>query len=205
MRSDRAATPVAIYFSETMRRPVMEYRYLGASGLKVPVLALGTSTFGGQGPLFSALGSSGADEARRMADICLEAGVNLFDSADVYSNGAAEEVLGAAIKGRRDKFLISTKASLPTGRGPNESGSSRHRLIGAVDAALKRTRNRLYRHLSAPWVRRLHADRGGALHLRFARPRRQGALCRRIEFLRLAADEIARHRRWPWLAALCRA
>ncbi|MGB8366678.1 MAG: aldo/keto reductase [Rhizomicrobium sp.] len=116
----------------------MEYRYLGASGLKVPVLALGTSTFGGQGPLFSALGSSGIDEARRMADICLEAGVNLFDSADVYSGGAAEEVLGAAIKGRRDKFLISTKTSLPIGRGPNEAGSSRHRLIGAVDAALKR-------------------------------------------------------------------
>jgi aryl-alcohol dehydrogenase-like predicted oxidoreductase len=116
----------------------MEYRKLGASGLKVPVLSFGTSTFGGQGPLFSALGTSGAEDARRLVDICIDAGLNLFDSADVYSNGAAEEVLGAAIKGRRDKVLISTKTGLPLGRGENERGASRHRLIGAVDAALKR-------------------------------------------------------------------
>jgi aryl-alcohol dehydrogenase-like predicted oxidoreductase len=116
----------------------MEYRSLGASGLKVPVLSYGTSTFGGQGPFFSALGSSGVDDARRLVDICLEAGVNLFDSADVYSNGAAEEVLGAAIAGRRDKVLISTKMSLPTGRGSNDAGSSRLRLINGTHAALKR-------------------------------------------------------------------
>jgi aryl-alcohol dehydrogenase-like predicted oxidoreductase len=116
----------------------MEYRSLGASGLKVPVLSFGTSTFGGQGPLFSALGGSGAADARRLVDICLEAGVNMFDSADVYSMGAAEEILGAAIKGRRDKVLISTKTGLPVGRGPRDAGSSRHRLPAAVDAALKR-------------------------------------------------------------------
>src|SRR5713101_8723043 len=116
----------------------MQYRNLGASGLQVPVLSFGTGTFGGEGPLFSAWGNSSADEARRLIDICLDAGVTLFDTADVYSNGAAEEILGAAIKGRRDKVLISTKTSLPIGNGPHDSGSSRHRLLGAVEAALRR-------------------------------------------------------------------
>ncbi len=116
----------------------MEYRNLGASGLQVPVLSFGTGTFGGQGPLFSAWGRSGADEARRLVDICLEAGVNLFDSADVYSNGASEEILGAAIKGRRDKVLISTKMSLPMGDGPLDAGSSRYRLLASVESALRR-------------------------------------------------------------------
>ena len=116
----------------------MEYRNLGASGLKVPVLSFGTGTFGGQGPLFSAWGRSDADEARRLIDICLDAGVNLFDSADVYSSGASEEILGAAIRGRRDKVLISTKMSLPMGEGPHDAGSSRQRLLTSVDAALRR-------------------------------------------------------------------
>src|ERR1700730_16261495 len=116
----------------------MEYRNLGASGLKGPALSFGTGTFGGEGPLFSAWGRSGAEEARRLVDICLEAGVNLFDSADVYSNGASEEILGSAIKGRRGNVLISTKTGLPTGDGPGNAGSSRHRLLGAVEAALKR-------------------------------------------------------------------
>ncbi|MDA9505342.1 aldo/keto reductase [Bradyrhizobium sp. CCBAU 11386] len=116
----------------------MEYRNLGASGLKVPVLSFGTGTFGGQGPLFSAWGRSGIEEARKLVDICLDAGVNLFDSADVYSNGASEEILGAAIKGRRDKVLISTKMSLPMGDGPFDAGSSRQRLLTSVDAALRR-------------------------------------------------------------------
>jgi aryl-alcohol dehydrogenase-like predicted oxidoreductase len=116
----------------------MEYRSLGASGLKVPVLSFGTGTFGGKGPLFSAWGNSGVEEARQLIDICLDAGVNLFDTADVYSNGASEEVLGAAIKGRRDRVLISTKTSLPLGEGPDDAGSSRHRLLAAVDASLKR-------------------------------------------------------------------
>lgn len=116
----------------------MDYRHLGSSGLKVPVLSFGTGTFGGQGPLFSAWGCSGAEEARRLVDICLEAGLNLFDSADVYSNGASEEILGAAIKGRRDKVLISTKMSLPMGDRPFDAGSSRHRLLASVEAALRR-------------------------------------------------------------------
>ncbi|WP_342708573.1 aldo/keto reductase [Bradyrhizobium sp. B124] len=116
----------------------MEYRNLGASGLKVPVLSFGTGTFGGQGPLFSAWGRSDASEARRLIDICLDAGVNLFDTADVYSNGASEEILGAALKGRRDKVLISTKTGLPMGDGPLDAGTSRYRLVASVDAALKR-------------------------------------------------------------------
>ncbi|WP_213737188.1 aldo/keto reductase [Bradyrhizobium sp. dw_411] len=116
----------------------MEFRNLGKSGLKVPVLSFGTGTFGGQGPLFSAWGNSGVEEARRLIDICVEAGANLFDSADVYSNGAAEEVLGAAIKGRRNEVLISTKTSLPMGDGPSDAGSSRSRLLHAVEASLKR-------------------------------------------------------------------
>jgi aryl-alcohol dehydrogenase-like predicted oxidoreductase len=116
----------------------MEYRRLGASGLQVPALSFGAGTFGGQGSLFGAWGQTDEQEARRLIDICLEAGVTLFDTADVYSNGASEEVLGAAIKGRRDRVMISTKTSLPMGDGPNEAGSSRSRLIRACEAALRR-------------------------------------------------------------------
>lgn len=116
----------------------MEYRNLGASGLRVPVLSFGAGTFGGSGPLFSHWGTTDVEEARRLVDICLEAGVNLFDTADVYSAGASEEVLGEAIKGRRNDVLISTKASLPVGGGPGDWGSSRSRLIHSVEAALKR-------------------------------------------------------------------
>ena len=116
----------------------MEYRQLGASGLRVPALSFGTGTFGGQGPLFSAWGRSDETEARRLIDICLDAGVTLFDTADVYSGGASEEILGAAIRGRRDAVLISTKTGLPMGDGPQEWGVSRPRLIRAVEDALRR-------------------------------------------------------------------
>ncbi|WP_194131623.1 aldo/keto reductase [Burkholderia cenocepacia] len=116
----------------------MEYRTLGRSGLQVPVLSFGAGTFGGTGPLFSAWGNTDVDEARRLIDICLDAGVNLFDTADVYSDGASERVLGAALKGRRDQVLISTKTGLPTGDGPNDAGTSRARLVRAVDDALRR-------------------------------------------------------------------
>jgi len=116
----------------------MEYRHLGRSGLQVPVLSFGAGTFGGKGPLFGAWGETDTAEVRRLIDICLEAGVTLFDTADVYSDGASETVLGEAIKGRRDKVLLSTKTGLPMGEGSNEAGSSRSRLIPAVDAALKR-------------------------------------------------------------------
>ena len=107
----------------------MDTRFLGASGFKVPALGFGAGTFGGKGPLFSAWGNSDAAEARRLIDISLEAGVNLFDTADVYSDGASESVLGAAIKGRRDAVLLSTKMALPMGDGPNDAGTSRTRLV----------------------------------------------------------------------------
>ncbi|WP_454828506.1 aldo/keto reductase [Pseudoxanthomonas wuyuanensis] len=117
----------------------MEYRYLGASGFRVPVLSLGTGTFGGQGALFSAWGSTDVAQARRLIDLCLDAGLNMFDSADVYSKGAAESILGEAIKGRpRDSLIVSTKATFRFGDGENQVGSSRYHLINAVDAALKR-------------------------------------------------------------------
>jgi aryl-alcohol dehydrogenase-like predicted oxidoreductase len=116
----------------------MEYRQLGASGLKVPALTLGTGTFGGGNEFFKAWGASDVAEATRLVDICLEAGLTMFDSADVYSGGMAEEILGQAIKGRRDKLLISTKGSFPRGTGPNDLGSSRHHLTRAVEASLRR-------------------------------------------------------------------
>ena len=116
----------------------MEYRQLGGSGFKVPVLTLGTGTFGGKGELFSAWGTTGVPEATRLVDICLEAGLTMFDSADIYSNGAAEEILGQAIAGRRDKVLISTKATFRDGDGPNNIGSSRFHLIRAIEGSLKR-------------------------------------------------------------------
>ena len=116
----------------------MEYRQLGGSGLMVPVLAFGTGTFGGGTEFFKAWGATDVAEARRLIDVCLEAGCNLFDSADVYSKGAAEEILGQAIKGRRDDVLISTKATFRFGAGPNDVGSSRSHLIRAIDASLKR-------------------------------------------------------------------
>lgn len=116
----------------------MDTRLLGRSGLRVPVLSFGAGTFGGTGPLFGAWGTTDVEEARRLVDICLEAGVTLFDTADVYSNGASEDVLGATLKGRRDNVLISTKTGLPMGDGPNDAGSSRFRLIRAVEQALRR-------------------------------------------------------------------
>jgi len=116
----------------------MEYRQLGGSGFKVPVLSLGTGTFGGGGELFKTWGATDVNEAARIVDICLEAGLTMFDSADVYSGGLAEEILGQAIKGRRDRVIVSTKASFRTGQGPNDVGSSRHYLIRAVEASLRR-------------------------------------------------------------------
>ena len=116
----------------------MEYRYLGASGFQVPALSLGTGTFGGKGDFFSAWGTTDVADARRLIDVALDAGVTMFDSADIYSGGASESILGEAIKGRRDKVLISTKATFRFDDTPNNVGSSRFHLINAVDAALKR-------------------------------------------------------------------
>lgn len=116
----------------------MEFRQLGASGFKVPVLSFGTGTFGGGGELFKAWGSSDMAEATRLVDVCLEADLTMFDSADIYSSGMAEEILGQAIKGRRNKVLISTKGTFRAGEGANDVGSSRHHLIRAVEGSLRR-------------------------------------------------------------------
>ncbi|HKV76586.1 MAG TPA: aldo/keto reductase, partial [Candidatus Sulfotelmatobacter sp.] len=116
----------------------MEYRQLGKSGLKVPVLSFGTGTFGGGTEFFKAWGASDVAEATRLVDICLEAGVNLFDTADIYSMGLSETILGKAVAGRREKVLISTKATFRMGDGPNDLGSSRHHLIAACEASLRR-------------------------------------------------------------------
>jgi aryl-alcohol dehydrogenase-like predicted oxidoreductase len=116
----------------------MEHRFLGASGFKVPALSFGTGTFGGKGEFFEAWGATDVAEARRLIDICLDAGVSMFDSADIYSGGASESVLGEALKGRRDKAIISTKATFRFDDDPNGVGSSRFHLKRAVDAALKR-------------------------------------------------------------------
>ena len=116
----------------------MEYRRLGQSGLKVPALSLGTGTFGGSGAFFERWGSTQGAEARRMVDLCLEHGLNFFDTADIYSAGMSETVLGEALKGRRDQALIASKASFAMGEGPNDKGSSRFHLIRACEASLKR-------------------------------------------------------------------
>jgi len=116
----------------------MEYRLLGKSGLKVPVLTLGTATFGGKNDFFNAFNTTDVAEATRLVDICLEAGLNMFDSADGYNRGQAEQVLGEAIKGRRDQVLISTKATFRSGPGQNDVGSSRFHLIRAEEGSLQR-------------------------------------------------------------------
>src|SRR5271165_2558764 len=106
----------------------MEYRQLGGSGLRVSALTLGTMTFGGKGQ-FGALGATDVEGARRQLDMCLDAGVNLIDTADVYSQGTAEEIVGQAIKGKRDQLLLSTKVRMPMGDGPNDAGLSRHHIL----------------------------------------------------------------------------
>ena len=116
----------------------MEYRQLGHSGLKVPVLSFGAATFGGKGELFKAWGETDAKEATQMVDLCLEHGVNFFDTADVYSQGRSEEILAQAIKGKRNQLLLSSKATFRFGEGPNNLGSSRYHLLQSCEASLKR-------------------------------------------------------------------
>jgi aryl-alcohol dehydrogenase-like predicted oxidoreductase len=115
----------------------MRYRQLGASGLRVSVLTMGTMTFGGTGG-FASVGSTGVEEARRQVDQCLEAGINLIDTANVYSGGLSEEILGKVLEGRRDDLLVATKARMPMGEGPNDAGLSRHHLVRECEASLRR-------------------------------------------------------------------
>ena len=118
----------------------MEFRQLGKAGLRVPVLSFGTATFGGGSDFYRAWGSTDVAEAKRLVDICLEAGVSSFDTANSYSTGMAEEILGAAIAGRRNELVLATKATFPMGPGPNEAGSSRHFLVRACEDSLRRLR-----------------------------------------------------------------
>jgi aryl-alcohol dehydrogenase-like predicted oxidoreductase len=115
----------------------MEYRTLGRSGLRISALSMGTMTFGGKGN-FANVGDTGVDEARRQVDMCLDAGVNLVDTADVYSRGLSEEIVGEVLKGRRDKVLIATKVRMPMGPGPNDAGLTRHHVIAGCEASLRR-------------------------------------------------------------------
>jgi aryl-alcohol dehydrogenase-like predicted oxidoreductase len=115
----------------------MEYRALGRSGLRVSVLTMGTMTFGGTGA-FADVGSTDVEEAERQVDMCLDAGINLIDTADVYSSGLAEEILGQVLRGRRDRVLVGTKVRMGMGRGPNDSGLSRHHIISGCEASLRR-------------------------------------------------------------------
>jgi aryl-alcohol dehydrogenase-like predicted oxidoreductase len=115
----------------------VEYRQLGRSGLRISTLTLGTMTFGGTAD-FARVGTTDRAGARRMVDRCLDAGVNLIDTADVYSEGLSEEVVGKTLKGRRDRVLIATKARFAMGDGPNDAGLSRHHLIRACEASLRR-------------------------------------------------------------------
>src|SRR6478735_10906272 len=109
----------------------MESRNLGKSGLKAPVVSLGTGTFAGTNEFFKRWGHTDAKEATRLVDISIERGINFFDTANVYSQGASEEVLGEAIKGRRQKVIVATKATFSMGEHPNDKGSSRYHLIKA--------------------------------------------------------------------------
>ena len=127
-----------IFARDEASKTTMEYRLLGGSGLKVSELSFGALTFGGVNEFFKGFGETEVDEARRMIDICFEAGVNLFDTADGYSEGRSEEILGKALAGKRDKALISTKVGFPTGEGPNELGSSHYYLRRALEASLRR-------------------------------------------------------------------
>src|SRR3712207_6016444 len=117
----------------------MDYRQLGRSGLRVSALTLGTMTFGGRGN-FANVGSTDLAGARRQIDLCLDAGVNLVDTADVYSSGLSEEILGEALLGRRDRVLLATKARMPMGDGPNDGGPTRHHLMASCEASLRRLR-----------------------------------------------------------------
>ena len=115
----------------------MEYRQLGRSGLRISVLTMGTMTFGGSGS-FANVGSTDVDQARRQVDMCLDAGVNLIDTADVYSDGQSEEILGQVLRGRRDRVLVATKVRMPMGSGPNDAGLSRHHIVSGCEASLRR-------------------------------------------------------------------
>jgi aryl-alcohol dehydrogenase-like predicted oxidoreductase len=171
----------------------VEYRQLGRSGLRVSALTLGTMTFGGRGG-FSAVGATDVVGARRQVDICLDAGVNLIDTADVYSGGLSEEILGEVISGRRDSLLVSTKVRMGMGGGPNDAGLSRHHIISGCEASLRRLGTD---HIDIYHVHEWDGQTRLEEPVRTMRAglRREGALPGGVELRGLAADEGARARR----------
>ncbi len=182
----------------------MDYRLLGNSGLKVPSLCFGTATFGGGNEFFKAWGNSGVDEATRIVGLCMDAGVNFFDTADIYSDGLAESILGKAIAGKRARRSDFHQSHLPAGLGAERRRlfpPSPHRCLrGQPQAA----RHGLYRRLPPAWLRRSDPARRSALDPRRSGSRRQGPLHRLLELLRLASDEIAIHFGTLWLDEICR-
>ena len=189
--------PRRIYFP-------MEFRQLGRSGLKVPALSFGTGTFGGGTEFFRAWGSSDVAEATRLVDICLEAGVNLFDTADVYSAGLSEEILGKAIEGRRQDVLISTKTTFPPGQRAERCGIIASSFDPGLRSQPAAPRHRLHRHLPSSRIRRAHSRRRSSKHAQPPGRERQGALHRLLQFFRLALDEISCRFRALRLVALRR-
>ena len=170
----------------------MEYRLLGRSGLKVSTITLGTMTMGGKGD-FAQVGNVGVKEARRQIDLCLDAGVNLIDTADVYSDGASEEIIGEALGGKRKNgVLIATKARFAMGDGPNDGGTSRYHLIRACEASLKRLRTDVIDLYQLHQWDGADAAGGDARGPRQPGPARPRALHRLLELFRLACDEGAR-------------
>ena len=173
----------------------MEYRQLGHSGLRVSALTLGTMTFGGRGKFAQASARPTSTARTRQVDMCLDAGVNLIDTADVYSDGLSEEIVGKALKGRRDRVLLATKARMPMGDGPNDAGLSRHHIIRACEASLRRLGTDyidLYQVHEWDGATPLEETLDALDHLvRLG----QGALHRLLELRRLAPHEGARHLR----------
>ena len=169
----------------------MQYRNLGGSGLKVPALMLGTATFGGGSEFFKKWGTTDVAEATSLVDASLDMGCNMFDTADSYSRGLSEEILGKAVEGRRDKVLLATKVGMPMGDGPNDHGTSRARIIQCCEASLRR--------LGTDYIDlyQLHSfDALTPVEEMLQRDRRphacgQDPLCRCVQLLRLAPDEDA--------------
>ena len=183
----------------------MEYRQLGRSGIKVPELCFGCGTFGGANEFFDAWGAtSDIAEARKIVDICMEAGINFFDTADIYSDGRSETVLGGAIQHlKREDVLLSTKATFRFETGPNDFSSSRYHLIPvAFERLAQASWHRLRRRLPLLRFRRPHTRRRDAVHAGHVRPRGQSSLHRLFQLLRLAPHEIALRQRTLWLDPL---
>ena len=201
-RQGRGRGACAVRAHAVSREIVMEHRRLGGAGLKVPALSLGTGTFGGSTAFFERWGQTQGAQAQRMVDLCLDHGVTLFDTADVYSDGVSEQVLGQALKGKRHAALISTKASFAMGgAGPNDKGSSRHYLMRACEAEPAAAADRSHRSVLHARLRCADAGGGDAAGARRPRAQRQDRLHRRLQLLGLAPDEGARRHAsgmaWP--------